>query len=117
MPGGFAMKRCFALLLFCGLFALSLASYDGFSKLVSVDPESGKEGEVATAKGENLDKSKIAEILLTDGSKDFKAIITAQAEGEITFKIPKAAAGRYRLMLLTANKASMIEQPVVLTIE
>jgi hypothetical protein len=111
------MKRCFALLCLLFLIAMSLASFEGFSKLVSVDPESGKEGDVATAKGENLDKSKISELLLTDGSKDFKAVITAQTEGEISFKIPKAAAGRYRLMLLTANKASMIEQPVVITVE
>ena len=111
------MKRSFALLCLLCLAAWSLASYDGFSKLVSVEPESGKEGDVASAKGENLDKTKICDIYLTDGSKDLKAVITEQNEGEIKFKIPKAAAGRYRLMLLTANKSSMIEQPVVLTVE
>ena len=112
------MKRCFALsiLLVC-LVALSMPAYDGFCKIVSVEPESGKEGDTAVEKGENLDKTKVGELLLTDGIKDFKATITVQSDGEITFIIPKAAAGRYRLMLLTANKASMIEQPVVITIE
>ena len=111
------MKRCFVTLLLICMAAWSACAFDAFSKLASVEPDSGKVGDEAVAKGENLDKGKIGEIYLTDGTKDFKAAIVSQADGEIKFKIPKAAAGRYRLMLLTANKASMIEQPVVYTIE
>jgi hypothetical protein len=99
------------------LVCVGLLAYEGFSKIASVEPETGKEGDAVVAKGENLDKSKVGELLLTDGNKDFKTAITEQTDGEIKFKIPKAAAGRYHLMILTANKASMIEQPVVLTIE
>ncbi len=111
------MKRRFASIALLGLVALSLLAFDSFSRLVTVEPESGKEGDVVSAKGENLEKAKIGEIYLTDGTKDFKAAITGQAADEIKFKVPKVAAGRYHLMLLTANKASMIEQPVVFTVE
>lgn len=111
------MKRYLVLLLLACGFAVGLSAFDGFSKLSTVEPESGKEGDVASAKGENLDKSKIAEIYLTDGKNDIKLVITEQSDTEIKFKVPKAGAGRYRLMLLTAKKDSMIEQPVVFTVE
>ena len=71
----------------------------------------------ASAKGENLEKAKIGELYLTDGNKDFKAVITEQSETEIKFKVPQVAAGRYRLMIVTANRSSMLEQPVVITVE
>jgi hypothetical protein len=70
-----------------------------------------------SVKGENLDKGTIAEVYLTDGSKDTKAIISEQTGTEIKFKVPEIKPGRYHLAMLTANRASMIEQPVVLTVE
>ena len=108
--------RLASLLLLC-LAALSLSAFDNFSRIATVEPDTGKTGDVAVAKGENLEKAKIGELYLTDGKNDVKAIITEQSETEIKFKVPKAEAGRYRLMLLTAKKDSMIEQPVVFTIE
>jgi hypothetical protein len=75
------------------------------------------EGDVVSAKGENLDKKSAADVYLTDGSKDTKAAISEQSETEIKFKVPQIKPGRYHLAILTANKASIIEQPVVLTIE
>jgi hypothetical protein len=111
--------RRYLLLLVLGCFcALTLSkAFDGYARLASVEPESGKVGDEASAKGENLDKSKICEIYLTDGKNDFKAVITEQTEAAIKFKIPKAQPGRYHLMLLTAKKDSMMEQPVVFTVE
>lgn len=111
------MKQCITAFLLFSFYIISLSAFEGFSKLVSVEPDTGKAGDAAIAKGENLEKAKIGEIYLTDGTKDIKAVITEQSEGEIKFKIPNTPAGRYRLMLLTANKASMIEQPVVITVE
>jgi hypothetical protein len=111
------MKHPFLfLLLFASIVTTALA-FDGFSKLASVEPDTGKVGASASAKGENLDKLKICEIYLTDGKNDVKAKITEQSDSEIKFTVPKIEAGRYRLMLLTAKKDSMIEQPVVFTVE
>jgi hypothetical protein len=81
------------------------------ARVTSVEPDSGKVGEVATAKGENLDKDVVADLYLTDGKNDTKVVITERGGDAIKFKIPQIKAGRYRLM--TGSKTSMIEQPVV----
>jgi hypothetical protein len=111
------MRRYFLWIVLGGLLSLTSQAYDGYARLTAVDPESGKVGDVASAKGENLGKSNIADIYLTDGKNDFKAVIMEQSGEEIKFKVPKAQAGRYHLMILTAKKDSMIEQPVVFTVE
>ncbi|MDQ6760942.1 MAG: hypothetical protein M3Z32_13905 [Acidobacteriota bacterium] len=110
------MKYLVGLLFFTAAFTIAVA-FDGFSRVASVEPDTGKVGTSASAKGENLDKSKIGELYLTDGKNDIKAKITEQSDSEIKFTVPKLEAGRYRLMLLTAKKDSMIEQPVVFTVE
>ncbi|HLK19666.1 MAG TPA: hypothetical protein VKT81_11945 [Bryobacteraceae bacterium] len=46
-----------------------------------------------------------------------KVAISEQSESEIKFKVPALKAGRYHVAILTANKASIIDQPVVLTVE
>lgn len=111
------MKRLAIPLLIVTTLAGALDGFQAFSRLTSVEPDTAKVGDAATAKGENLAKSKIGELYLTDGKTDVKATITEQSDTEIKFTIPKIPAGRYRLMLVTAKKDSMIEQPVVVTVE
>jgi hypothetical protein len=98
------------------LCAVSFA-FQASPRISTVEPDTGKSGIAANAKGDHLGKSSVGELFLTDGKNDFKAVITEQTDAEIKFTVPKAAAGRYRLMILTANKASMIEQPVVFEVE
>ena len=77
-----------------------------------------KSGDAVSATCTNADKASVAELYLTDGKKDTKVSITEQSAEKISFKVPAALKpGRYHLMFLTANKASMIEQPVVITVE
>ena len=112
------MKPIVVSLLLLAALAASLVAWEAFPKIATVEPESGKAGDVISAKGENLSKASVAELYLTDGTNDTKVQTTEQSEAEIKFKIPAAAkVGRYHLLILTANKASMIEQPVVLTVE
>ena len=113
------MKRYLAgcLLLALSGAAPAVRAKDSFPRLSAVEPEAGKVGDVASAKGENLDKTKVGELYLTDGKNDVKTAITAQSDTEIKFKVPVIKAGRYRLLVVTANKTSMIEQPVVFTVE
>jgi len=112
------MKTGVASLLLLAALAASLVAWEVFPRIASVEPDSGKAGDVIAAKGENLGKAGIAELYLTDGANDTKVKIDEQSDTEIKFKIPAAAkAGRYRLLILTANKASLIEQPVVVTVE
>jgi hypothetical protein len=40
-----------------------------------------------------------------------------RAADKIKFQVPRIKPGRYHIAFLTANKSSMIEQPVVLTVE
>lgn len=97
--------------------AVGLYAFQAMPRCTAVDPDTGKTGDSISAKGENLDKKYVAEVYLTDGSHDTKVTVSQQTDSEIKFTVPQMKAGRYHLMVLTANKASMIEQPVVLTVE
>jgi len=98
-------------------WAMALGAFQALPRCTSVDPDTAKVGDVVAVKGENLNKAAISEVYLTDGSKDTHAQIAEQTDTQIKFKVPQIKPGRYHLAMLTANKASMIEQPVVLTVE
>ena len=66
---------------------------------------------------ENADKVNVADLYLTDGKTDTRAAIMEKTSDKIKFQVPKIKPGRYHLAFLTANKASIIEMPVVLTVE
>jgi hypothetical protein len=98
-------------------WAMALGAFQALPRCTSVDPDTAKVGDLVAVKGENLNKANISEVYLTDGSKDINAPISEQSDTQIKFKVPQIKPGRYHLAMLTANKASMIEQPVVLTVE
>ncbi len=62
---------------------------------------------------ENADKTAGVEVYLTDGKADMKVAGMKQSVDKTKFQVPRIKPGRYHLAFLTANKASMIEQPVV----
>lgn len=105
--------------LVAGLVALAMAlgAFQSLPRCTALDPDTGKVGDLIAVKGENLDKDAIAELYLTDGTKDTKAPITEQTGTQIKFKVPEIKPGRYHLAMLSANRASFIEQPVVLTVQ
>ncbi|MBI4874984.1 MAG: hypothetical protein HY822_10175 [Acidobacteria bacterium] len=88
-------------------------------RMTTVEPPNGKVGDVLTVAGENLEKANVAELFLTDGKIDHKAAMTEQTATAIKFRIPpKATAGRWALMILTAGKEpKLIEQPVKVTVD
>ena len=88
-------------------------------RLTTVEPDTGKAGDVMTVAGENLDKANVAELYLTDGKNDVKVALTEQADKSLKFKVPaEAKPGRFSLMILTAGKEpKLLEQPVKVTIE
>lgn len=85
----------------------------------SVDPASGKAGDLLTARGTHLGRDRVAALFLTDGTNDFKVAIVEQTSDTIKFKIPEnAKPGRLALMVLTPGPdARLIEEPVKITIE
>jgi|SRR5580704_4713853 hypothetical protein len=111
------MKLSFAVPLF---LAAGLAAFaQTMPRMTTVDPINGKVGDVITVAGENLEKSQVAKVYLTDGKNDTVLDLTEQTATSIKFKIPaKATVGRFALMLLTTGKEpKLIEQPVKLTVE
>ncbi len=107
------MKRFLCTVLVGCIFAAvaTFAAETKSARITAVEPDSGKAGEIALAKGENLDKDVVADLYLTDGKNDTKVVITERSADSIKFKIPQMKAGRYRLM--TASKTAMVEQPVI----
>jgi hypothetical protein len=107
-----------ALLLISPLFLPGpLAAFQGFPKCSAVDPDTAKTGDTVSITCENVDKSAVSDVYLTDGKDDTKVAVMERSADKIKFQVPRIKAGRYHIALLTANKASMIEQPVVLNVE
>lgn len=113
------MKLSFmASLLLAG--SLAVWAQQAMPRMTSVDPMNGKGGDVIAVTGENLEKTAVAKVFLTDGKNDTPVEVTEQNATSIKFKIPaKVSPGtRLTLMVLTTGKdAKYIEQPVKLQID
>ena len=97
---------------------LVMFAQEAMPRMSSVDPTSGKAGDVIAVAGENLEKANVGKVYLTDGKNDLVCEITAQTATEIKLKIPEKATGRMALMILTTGKEpKLIEQPVKVNIE
>lgn len=110
------MKTCFVL----GFLLVAAAAMEGFQGLPrcsAIDPDTAKAGDTVGVTCQNADKTNVAEVYLTDGKNDTKVAVMEQSADKIRFQVPTMKPGRYHLMFLTANKASMVEQPVVLTVQ
>jgi hypothetical protein len=110
------MKMSFVLPLL--LVGFAAWAQEAMPRMSSVEPGSGKIGDVVAVTGENLEKANVAKVYLTNGKDDYECVITGQTATEIKFKIPEKAKGRLALMILTSGKEpKLIEQPVKVAIE
>jgi hypothetical protein len=104
-----------------GLMALlliaPLAAFQGMPRCTAVDPDTAKAGDMVNITCENVDKGAFAGVYLTDGNNDTKLAVKEQTPVKITFQVPSMKPGRYHVAFLSTNKANMVEQPVVLTVE
>jgi hypothetical protein len=96
-----------------------LCAQQAMPRMTSVDPDTGKAGDIITVTGEHLSKGEVVEVYLTDGKKDTKVQVSEQGDTSLKIKIPdKAVAGRFALMVLTSGKEpKLIEQPVKVNVE
>jgi hypothetical protein len=95
-----------------------LYGQDVMPRMASVDPPTGKAGDVIAVAGENLDKTNVTKVYVIDDKNDLVCEITEQTATVIKFKIPAKAAGRMALMILTGGKdPKQIVQPVKVNIE
>jgi len=98
------------------VLAAGLLFAQGMPRISSVEPTTGKAGAEITASGEELSKSIVLKLLISDGKKDVELKLTVQEEKSIKFTIPEGLApGRYGLAIVTKDK--IIDQPVKVTVE
>ena len=110
------MHTCFVVGLLLSTAAV-LPGFQGMPRCSEITPDTAKVGDTVNVTCVNVDKSSVSELYLTDGKNDTKVASMEQDGGKIKFQVPAIQPGRYRLAFLTANKASMVEQPVVLTVQ
>jgi hypothetical protein len=109
-----------ALLLISALslvLAGALMAFQGQPRCTALDPDTAKTGDTVNATCENVDKSSVANLYLTDGKDDTKIAVMANTAEKITFQVPRVKPGRYHIAFMSANKSSIVEQPIVLTVE
>ncbi len=83
-----------------------------------VEPTVVKAGETATVYGEALDKSKVADMMLTTVSKQVSVEILEQTELFIKFRVPAdLEPGKYNPAVLMVKEPMLLVQPVILTVE
>ncbi len=102
------------------LLLVSFAAWaqEAMPRMNSVDPTSGKKGDVIAVSGENLDKANVTKVYLTDGKNDLECVVSEQTATSLKITIPDKATGRLALMILTRGKEpKLIEQPVKVTVE
>jgi hypothetical protein len=100
------------------LAAVGAWAQEAMPRMSSVEPATGKKGDVVAVTGENLDKANVVKVYLTDGKNDVECVVTEQTGASLKIKIPEKATGRLALMVLTGGKEPrLIEQPVKITIE
>jgi hypothetical protein len=101
-----------------GLILLPAAlSAQTYPRCTAVEPDTAKTGDTVNITCVNVDKTTVADLYLTDGKDDTKMAVMERSEDKIKVQVPRMKPGRYHIAILTANKASMIEQPVALTVE
>jgi hypothetical protein len=97
--------------------AFAAQAQQAMPRMTSAEPGNGKTGDVIVVSGENLEKTSVAKVFLTDGNNDTPVDIVEQTGTSIKFKIPKMKPGRLALAVLIAGKPQIIEMPVKVTVE
>lgn len=97
--------------------ASALSAFQGLPRCTAVDPETAKTGDTVNVTCQNLDKGTFAGVFLTDEKDDIKVTVMDRAADKLKIQVPNVKPGRYHIEFLTSNKASMVEQPVVLTVQ
>jgi len=83
--------------------------------IATVDPVSGKVNDTITVTGENLEKSHVSAVFLSDKKTDYKATVVEQSAEKIVMKVPQVAPGDYNVSVQTGN--TILIQPVRFTVE
>ncbi len=97
------------------LLAVSLLLAQEAPRLTAIEPPSGKPGDTVTATGENLDKSKVVAVFLSDARSDYKVKVLEQTPEKIVFKVPSVKLASYNVSLQV--RRDIYIQPVRFKVE
>lgn len=115
------MKISFLSILLLIVLAIPVSSQaPRMAWMTSVEPDSGKAGDILTVHGSRLDKENVAALYMTNGEVDIKVMILEQSADQIRFRIPpEANPGRFSLMVLVGkgDDQKLLEQPIRVTVE
>lgn len=88
----------------------------GSPRVTSVAPTAAKVGATVTVTGENLGKSNVAAVFVSNSSDDFPAAVQEQSDTKIVIKIPKEAKpGDYNVSIQV--KSDILIQPIRITVQ
>lgn len=118
--GGGNLRTHVFLTIFAMAMLLVLPSRTAFAQqdtptFSSVDPLSGKVNTQITVNGNNLGKSTVSAVFLSDDKNDYKAVIVDQSDTKIVIKVPEVKPGSYNVSYQRGN--SIYIQPVRFTVE
>lgn len=88
-------------------------------RLSSIEPHVAAPGEIVMAHGANLDRSRVAELILQGNERAPMVQIVEQRPDLIRFRVPRLLdPGQYRIVLVADTRwgTEMIDQDVVLTV-
>jgi IPT/TIG domain len=80
------------------------------SHVTAVYPASGKLGDQVTITGEDLGKSTLVAVFLSDDKNDYKATVVDQEATKIVFKVPRVKDGDYDVSIQVGG--NILIQPV-----
>jgi len=98
-----------------GLTVRSRGAQAPSPKVTGVNPDTGKTDDTVTIAGENLEKSRVSAVFLSDDNDDFKASVVSQATDKIVFKVPAVRPGGYHVSIQSGN--SIFIQPIRFTVQ
>ena len=110
----FAVALFLILAVLIALAVRPLGAQDA-SRVTGVDPASGKANDTVTIAGENLGKSHVSAVFLSDDKDDHKASVVSQEGDKIVIKVPDVKPGSYNVSIQAGN--AIFIQPVRFTVE
>jgi hypothetical protein len=73
-------------------------------QVTGVEPPSGKVNDSVTVSGENLGKTNVSAVFLSDDKNDYKAAVVEQSEQKIVMKVPQVKSGNYNVSIQVGDK-------------
>ena len=86
------------------LLLAPLVFAQGTPRVTGLEPSSGKVNANVTVTGENLGKSSVSAVFLSDDKTDYSATIVQQAAERIVMKVPQVKPGDYNVSVQVGDK-------------